>query len=93
MLSLIFADYGTRKATREALGAWVEKNENKPFLRVLAMLLTAKQYREGLEQGYAIGFEKGFKRAQDRHNRRQAALEKGEPFDEPTPGSDQPTEN
>ena len=86
-------DTSTREEVREVLGAWLEKNEEKPFLRVLAMLLTTRQYREGLEQGYAIGFEKGFKRAQDRHNRRQAALEKGEPFDEPTPGSDQPTEN
>ena len=81
-------DTSTREEVREVLGAWLEKNEEKPFLRVLAVLLTARQYREGLEQGYVRGFEKGFKRAQDWHNRRQAALEKGEPFDEPPPGSD-----
>lgn len=78
-------DTSTREEVRESLGAWVEKNENKPFLRVLAMLLTARQYREGREKGIAEVLAW--------IERRDAALEKGEPFDEPTPGSDQPTEN
>ena len=71
---------GTREATREVLGAWLEKNEEKPFLRVLGMLLTTRQYREGFEQGRA--------EALTWYNRRQAALEKGEPFDEPPPWDD-----
>ena len=93
MLSFILRDMDTRKATGEVLGAWLEKNEEKPFLRVLAMLLTAGQYREELEQGYVRGFKKGVKRAQDWYNRQQAALEKGEPFDEPPPWDDKPKTN
>ena len=52
---MIFGDIGTREATREILGAWLEKNEEKPFLRVLAMLLTARQYRESFARGRAEG--------------------------------------
>ena len=86
MLLTIFGETGTREATREVLGAWLEKNEEKPFLRVLGMLLTARQYREGLEHGRA----EWLKQAQDWCNRSQAALEKGEPFDEPPPWDDRP---
>ena len=85
---------GTREATREVLGEWLEKNEEKPFMRVLAMLLTARQYREGLEQGlskgYAMALEQRRVEARTWYNRQQAALEKGEPFDEPPPWDDEP---
>ena len=86
MLSLLLSGHpSTRELTREALGAWLEKNEEKPFLRVLAMLLTVKQYREGFERGEAIGERRGLSKAQDWYNRQQAALEKGEPLNEPLP--------
>ena len=39
-------------------------------------------------KGVAIGEERGLTRAQDWYNRRQAALEKGELFDEPPPWDD-----
>ena len=85
---------GTREAVREVLGEWLEKNEEKPFLRVLGMLLTTRQYREGLEQGlskgYAMALEQGRAEALTWYNRRQAALEKGEPFDELPPWDDRP---
>jgi len=74
-MNIIIELGGTREATREVLGAWLEKKEEKTFQRVLGMLLTARQYREGFEQGRA--------EALTWYNRRQSALEKGEPFDEP----------
>ena len=74
-------DTSTREEVREVLGAWLEKNEEKPFLRVLAMLLTARQYREGLEKGRARWIEE----VRDWHNRQRSALENNEPFDEPPP--------
>ena len=85
---------GTREATREVLGAWLEKNEEKPFLKVIAMLLTARQYREGLEQGFSKGYAKALEKGRVKvltwYSRRQAALEKREPFDEPPPWDDEP---
>ncbi len=74
-------DTSTREATREVLGAWLEKNEEKPFLRVLAMLLTARQYRESFERGRAEGRAEILAWVK----RREDALEKGEPFNEPPP--------
>ena len=41
-MNIIIELGGTREATREVLGAWLEKNEEKPFLRVLGMLLDRK---------------------------------------------------
>ncbi len=79
---MIFGDMGTREATREVLGAWLEKNEEKPFLRVFGMMLTARQYREALEQGRAEGREEGraewLQQAQDWYNPGEAAHEKDE---------------
>ena len=43
---------------------------------------------EAKEEGVEIGVVRGLAKAQDWHNRRQAALEKGEPFDEPPPWDD-----
>ena len=100
MLSLLLPGHpSTREVTREVVGAWLVKNEEKPFLRVVgawlvkneekpflrvvAMLLTARQYRERLEQG----------RVEMRAEllawleRRDTPLEKGEPFDEPPPSA------
>ena len=86
MLPLLLSGHpSTRELTREVLGAWLEKNEEKPFLRVLVMLLTARQYREGLERGKAISEKRGLSKAQHWYMRQQAALEKGEPFNEPPP--------
>jgi hypothetical protein len=45
--------FGSREAVRKVLIAWFEKNDEKPLLRVLDRLLTAKQLRGGLDQGYA----------------------------------------
>ena len=92
MVFTILSDTGTREATREALGAWLEKNEEKPFLRVLAMILTTKQYRKGLERGCMEAIEQGLEQGKTWYSRQQAALEKGEPFDEPPPW-DNSTEN
>ena len=84
MLSLLLPGHpSTREVTREVVGAWLVKNEEKPFLRVVAMLLNARQYRERLEQG----------RVEMRAEllawleRRDTPLEKGEPFDEPPPSA------
>ena len=52
---LLGYDADTREVTREVLGEWLKKNENKPFMRVLTMLLTTRQYRESLERGYVRG--------------------------------------
>ena len=72
---------GTREATRLTLSAWHERNKNKPLLLIIGMLLSARQYREGFEKGYAQSLEK----AKDWYIRRQTALEQGLPFDEPPP--------
>ncbi len=97
-MNIIIELGGTREATREVLGAWLEKNEEKPFMRVIGMLLTTRQYREGFEQGhsegYAMALEQGRAEVRTWYNRQQAALEKGEPFDEPPPWDDRSrTEN
>ena len=44
---------------------------------------------EGVELGEERGEKRGLTRAQDWYNRKQTALEKGEPFDEPPPWDDE----
>ena len=46
--------------------------------------------KRGEKRGERRGEERGLTRAQDWYNRLQAALEKGEPFDEPPPWEDKP---
>ena len=87
---LLGYDADTREVTREVLGEWLKKNENKPFMRVLTMLLTARQYRESFERGRAEGRAEALAWVK----RRGDALVKGEPFNEPPPWDTKPkTEN
>ncbi len=89
MISIYLNNMGTREATRDALEGWIE---NSPWLERLLERIFAKTLSKAYAEGYAIGVqqirEEGLAKAQDWHNRRQAALEKGEPFDEPPPWDD-----
>ena len=81
MLLRFLGDLGTREATRDAIGAWLERHQSRPFLRIIGMLVSAGEYREG--------YEEGIEQARAWIKRRDGAREKGEPFDEPPPGTDE----
>ena len=63
--------------TRDLINDWLQKRRDEAEAR-------------GVEIGEERGEERGLTKAQDWYNRRQAALEKGEPFDEPPPWEDKP---
>ena len=95
-MDIIIEYGGTREATREALGRWLDRSPwAERLLELIFAWSLAKSYAEGyaigLEhtKGYAIGLEQGRARGIAKTlawvERRDAALEKGEPFDEPPP--------
>ena len=61
--------------TRDIINDWLQKRNEAAEAK-------------GVEIGEERGEERGLTRAQDWYNRRQAALEKGEPFDELPPWDD-----
>lgn len=62
--------------TRDLINDWLQKRNEAAEARGVEI---------GEERGEERGMKRGLIRAQDWYNRRQAALEKGEPFDEPPP--------
>ncbi len=65
--------------TRDLINDWLQKRRDAA---------KAEGVEIGEERGEKRGEERGLTRAQDWYNRQQAALEKGEPFNEPPPWDD-----
>ena len=77
--------------TRDLINDWLQKRNEAAEARGVEIgveIGVERGEKRGEERGLKRGLKRGLTRAQDWYNRRQAALEKGEPFDEPPPWDD-----
>ena len=91
MLPRFLANTGTREATREVLGEWLERS---PWAERLLERIFARTLAKRRVEEYAIGVkqgrEEGIAETLAWVERRDAARENDEPFDEPSPGRREP---